>query len=145
VKLIEQPIRLDNLEDLKKLKRISKIPIIADESAVDLKTTMALIVKDYVDGINIKLMKCGGPINFLKIFHLAKTFGKITMIGCMYETHISITTGVHLALALPVDYVDLDSGRLDFVNDPTEGGAIIKKGEIKKILPLKLKNNFSFK
>jgi L-alanine-DL-glutamate epimerase-like enolase superfamily enzyme len=142
VKLVEQPIRANDFAGLKKLKKISKVPIVADESASNFEKMIELIVEDYVDGINIKLMKCGGPINFLKIFHLAKSFRKITMIGCMYESHISLTTGAHLALALPVDYVDLDSGRLDFANDPTEGGAIIEGGKIKKILPLKLKNEF---
>jgi len=141
IKFLEQPIGRKNLEGLKKLSQTSKIPIIADEAVVSFKDAQKIILNDYADGINIKLMKCGGPINFIEIFKLAKEFNKIVMIGCMYESQISITTGAHLALALPVDYVDLDSGNLDFKDDPASGGAIIRNGKIEKIRPLKLKNN----
>lgn len=84
-------------------------------------------------------MKCGGPINASKIFHLAKYLKKIVAIGCMYESNISITTGVSLALALPFDYVDLDSGHLDFPDDPAIGGAKVHKGQISLHEPLRLR------
>ncbi len=50
------------------------------------------------------------------------------MIGCTYESNLSITTGANLALALPIDYVDLDSGKIDFADDPVYGGARIVNG-----------------
>lgn len=139
VKLIEQPIKAKNINGLKILNKISKIPIIADEAVVNIKDVVRLLSGDYAAGVNIKLMKCGGPINFLKIFHLAKSLNKIVMIGCMYESQISITTGARLALALPIDYIDLDSGNLDFADDPAIGGAVIKDGSICEIKPLKLR------
>lgn len=127
---LEQPIAAQSLEQLKVLSKKSPIPIIADEAVVDIKDAVKIITKDYANGVNIKLMKCGGPFNFLRIFHLAKIFNKIVMIGCMYESNISITTGAALALALPIDYVDLDSGRLDFDDDPSQGGAEVANGLI---------------
>lgn len=127
---IEQPIEKDDLENLKYLHKYSPIPIIADESAMSLESIYKLLLGDYVTGVNIKLMKCGGPINFLKIFHLAKFLKKKIMIGCMYESNISITTSGSLALALPIDYVDLDSGHLDFKDDPAKGGVKVEKGKI---------------
>lgn len=138
VKLIEQPLHAKNIKDLKKLSKLSPIPIIADEAAVTLDDAIQLLTQDYADGLNIKLMKCGGPVNFIKIFELAKKLNKIIMIGCMYESQISITTGAALALALPIDYVDLDSGRLDFPDDPASGGALIRQGQIQKIKQLEL-------
>lgn len=130
ISFIEQPIKASNISGLKKLSKLNITPIIADESVVTVKDAYNLLSKNYVDGVNIKLMKCGGPINFVKIFNLAKIFNKIIMIGCMYESNISITTGAHLALSLPIDYVDLDSGHLDFADDPAKGGAIVKNGKI---------------
>ena len=127
---LEQPIASQSLEQLKILSKKSPIPIIADEAVVDIKDAVKIITGDYAQGINIKLMKCGGPLNFLRIFHLAKSFNKIVMIGCMYESNISITTGAALALALPIDYIDLDSGRLDFDDDPSQGGAEVVNGFI---------------
>ena len=89
-----------------------------------------LLENDFAAGVNVKLMKCGGPVNFLQIFNLAKRLNKIIMIGCMYESHISMTTGGLLALGLPIDYVDLDSGHLDFYDDPVKGGAEIINGSL---------------
>lgn len=131
ISFIEQPTNSKNLNSLKKLHRISRIPIIADESCVSVEDAIKLLSNDIVDGVNVKLMKCGGVFNFLEIFKQAKALGKIIMIGCMYESNISITTGAQLALALPIDYVDLDSGSLDFKDDPVIGGAVVKRGRIK--------------
>lgn len=139
IEFIEQPIKSTDLAGLKKLRQFSSIPIVADEAAVTVADAINLLNNDYVDGINIKLMKCGGPINFLKIFNLAKSLGKKVIIGCMYESQISLTTGASLALALPIDYVDLDSGRLDFPDDPATGGVFIRRGQIEKIDKLRLK------
>lgn len=130
VKLIEQPLAKENLQGLKRLNKISPIPVLADEAVVTQGQAAKLLIGDYVAGVNIKLMKCGGPINFLKIFHLAKALKKIVMIGCMYESNISIITGASVVLAVPVDYVDLDSGHLDFNDDPATGGAKVKQGNI---------------
>jgi len=130
IAFFEQPTDKTDFASLKKLKRLNKIPIFADESVTTIESAIKLLSQDYIDGINIKLIKCGGPINFVKIFYLAQQYHKKIMIGCTYETNISMTTGASLALALPLDYADLDSGHLDFINDPTNGGAFVKNGEI---------------
>ncbi|OGK43885.1 hypothetical protein A2957_00490 [Candidatus Roizmanbacteria bacterium RIFCSPLOWO2_01_FULL_38_11] len=130
IKIFEQPIAANDYEGLSYLKKLKKIPIVADESIVDFADAYKLLLTDIVDGVNIKINKCGGPINFIKIFNLASQLRKITMIGCNYESNISITTGATLACGLPIDYVDLDSGHLDFDDDPCIGGAIVKNGKI---------------
>ncbi len=128
---IEQPIAARNIGGLRKLRSLQLVPIIADESASTVADAVKLLAGEYVDGVNIKLMKHGGPICSAEIFHIAKRLSKLTILGCMYESNISITTGARLALALPFDFVDLDSGHLDFYDDPTRGGAYIENGEIK--------------
>lgn len=130
IEFIEQPLDSKDLVGMKKLNGLGLIPVIADESVVSFRDAVDIITNDRAAGVNIKLMKCGGPINFIKIFYLAKAYKKIVMIGCMYESSISITTGACLALGLPIDYVDLDSGHLDFYDDPTRGGAAFLKGKI---------------
>lgn len=130
IAFIEQPIDAKKPHQLKSLKSHTSIPIIADESVVDFHDAFYLLNNDIVDGINIKLMKCGGPTNFLALFYLAKSLNKLVIIGCMYESTISITTGTALALALPVDYIDLDSGHIDFYDDPVTGGAVVKYGQL---------------
>lgn len=136
LELIEQPTQAEDLDTLKKLHKTSAIPIFADESVVSAFDAIRLLKDDFVSGINVKLMKCGGPLNFINIFNFAKVFGKSVILGCMYETNISMTTGAHLALGMPIDYVDLDSGPLDFYDDPIKGGAEVKDGSIRIAGPL---------
>lgn len=130
VALFEQPIDARDLEGLKSLTLMHAVPIIADESVITASDALKLLSGSYADGVNIKLMKCGGPLEFIRIFHIARTLGKLIMLGCMYESNISMTTGAHLASALPIDYVDLDSGPLDFKDDVVTGGAYVKDGNI---------------
>jgi len=69
----------------------------------------------------------------------AKRFRKIIMMGCINKSNISITTGVALALALDLDYVELDSGHFDFKDDPAKGGVTIKNGRIFLAKPSSIK------
>lgn len=139
IDLIEQPIQAKNLAGLKKLHLKNTIPIIADEAVVNYEDAKKILTGNYAAGVNIKLAKCGGPINFIKIYNLAKKLNKKIMIGCMYESNISMTTGAYLALALNLDYADLDSGHLDFPNDPSLGGAKVNNGKISIKSNLRLK------
>jgi len=139
IKFLEQPINAKNLIGLKKLSAMKILPIIADEAARDFLLAKKIITQGLADGLNVKLMKIGGPLNFLKIYKLAKKHRRKIMIGCMYESNISITTGVALALALDLDYVELDSGHFDFKDDPAKGGVTIKNGRIFLAKPLWLK------
>jgi L-alanine-DL-glutamate epimerase-like enolase superfamily enzyme len=71
-----------------------------------------------VDGINIKLMKCGGLHQALKMIHIARAHNLRVMLGCMIESSLSITAAAHLSPL--VDYADLD-GNLLIEDDPYVG------------------------
>ena len=63
-----------------------------------------------VDFINIKLMKCGGIYNAIKINAVAEASGISCMIGCMGESALANVAGMHVAAALDnIKEVDLDS------------------------------------
>ena len=81
------------------------------------------------DGINIKLMKCGGVGEALRMIHVARAHGMKIMLGCMIESSMAITAAAHIAPL--VDYVDLD-GNLLITNDPYIGAEI---HEGKLVLP----------
>ncbi|WP_347274562.1 dipeptide epimerase [Candidatus Kuenenia sp.] len=116
VELVEQPFPVGDFEALAHIKDKVKIPIFADEEAVDSKDIPRLA--GVVDGINIKLMKCGGIREALRMIHTARAHGLKVMIGCNIESSVSITAAAHLmSLA---DYIDLD-GNLLVSNDPYEG------------------------
>ena len=127
VELVEQPFPVGSIEALRKVKKHVKIPIFADEDVKDSKDIPAL--SDAVDGINIKLMKCGGIREAIRMIHTARAHDLKIMIGCNIESSISITAAAHLTPL--VDYVDLD-GHLLVTNDPYTG-VTVDKGRL--ILP----------
>ncbi len=125
VELVEQPFPIGSIEALKRVRRHTKIPIFADEDARDSKDIHVL--SGAVDGINIKLMKCGGIREAMRMIHTARAHNLKIMIGCNIESSLSITAAAHL-MSL-VDYVDLD-GHLLVTNDPYIG-VTVDKGRLK--------------
>ena len=81
------------------------------------------------DMVNIKLMKCGGLYNALKIASAAEVYGVECMIGCMLEAKISVNAAVHLACAKQIiTKIDLD-GPVLCSEDPILGGAVSTSGD----------------
>lgn len=116
IEFVEQPVPAHDLKGLKLIRDNVPVPIIADESCVTVDDIP--LVADCVDGINIKLMKCGGIHQALKMIHVARAHNLRVMIGCMIESSLSITAAAHLTPL--VDYADLD-GHLLIDDDPYEG------------------------
>ncbi len=129
VEFIEQPLPASMLEEQAWLKERSKIPIFADESLMTASDIPK--IAGAFHGINIKLMKCGGIQEALRMVTMARTFGLKVMLGCMIETSIGITAGASISPLF--DYADLD-GNLLIINDPFKGVETVKG---KLILPEK--------
>ena len=104
VLLIEQAFPKEELEKLGQLKAKSPIPIFADESCQRLADIEK--VAPFVDGINVKLMKCTGIWEAQKMVEKASDLGLKTMLGCMTET--SCATYAALAIAPLFNFVDID-------------------------------------
>lgn len=121
IELIEQPLPAHDLEGTAWLKQHVHIPLIADENAVRLHDVPNL--KDAFDGINIKLMKCTGLREALRMIYTAKAMNMKVMLGCMIESSVAITAAAHLSPL--VDYADLD-GHILIKNDPFEGVKVVK-------------------
>ena len=109
--LIEQPVQKNELKALKDITLSSKIDIIADESAFDLKEIKHLVEHQICDLINIKLMKCGGIFKAIEIIKYCQSKNVKCMLGSMLETPQSIAAALHLAMTYSdtIIYLDLDS------------------------------------
>lgn len=118
---VEQPMARTDPESHAWLKERSPLPIIADE-AVQRLADVAPLARAY-DGINIKLMKCGGLHEAYKMAVAAKALGMKVMLGCMTETSLAVSAMAQLAPL--ADWVDLD-GNLLISNDPFTGMSIIE-------------------
>lgn len=119
VEFVEQPLPPDDVEGLQFVRERSPLPIIADESCVTSADIPRLV--GAVDGINIKLAKCGGLLEARRMIATARAHGMRVMMGCMIETSLGITAAAHLAPLL--DYADLDGAAL-LADDPHEGATI---------------------
>lgn len=120
VVLVEQPLPVDRLEDTAWLTQRSPLPIIADESIQRLRDIAP--IAGAFHGINIKLMKCTGMREALKMIHTARALGMKVMLGCMTETSCAVTAAAQLSPL--VDFADLD-GNLLISNDRFRGVTVV--------------------
>ena len=116
IEFCEQPIPAGTPAGLRFVKERSPVPIFVDEDS----RTLADLARLYgcVDGINIKLVKCGGLREAVRMIHAARAMGMKIMIGCMIESSVLATAAAHITPL--VDYADLD-GPLLITDDPFEG------------------------
>ena len=127
VEFVEQPMPAAMIEETRWVRSRVHIPIIADEACLHPADIPKLV--DAYDGVNIKLMKCGGILEAKRMLDMAKSLGLKTMLGCMIESSIGVTAAAHLSPL--ADYADLD-GNLLIANDPYSG---VKVEQGKLILP----------
>jgi L-alanine-DL-glutamate epimerase-like enolase superfamily enzyme len=113
---IEQPMHATLVDEYKKLKPVIKHPVIADESICRSVDFDAL--QDQFHGVNVKLMKTGGYFEAIAILQKAHELGMITMLGCMIETTLGISSALHISKCIPqINLIDLD-GFMVVKNEP---------------------------
>lgn len=126
VELLEQPLRPDDLEGFARVRAAADIPVYADESCLTLSDVRRL--EGRVDGINIKLAKCGSLSEARRMVDAARAQGMGVMLGCMLETTLGIAAGVQLAPLM--DHLDLDGAAL-LAEDPFDGPGIEADGSVR--------------
>ena len=115
---VEQPLDKHDMEGHAWLKERSPIPIVADE-AVQTSADVPALARAY-DGINIKLMKCGGLYPAEKINAIAEANHVQCMVGCMLETKVAIAAGVSL-VAAKQNITEADCDSFMYAVDPEMG------------------------
>ena len=119
VEMIEQPMPANDTEGLRFVRERSKLPVFADESC--LVATDVAKLAGAVDGINIKLAKCGSLREALRMVHAARALDMQVMAGCMIESSLGISAIAQISPLL--DYADFDGAAL-LSNDPFRGATI---------------------
>lgn len=120
VKMVEQPMPKEMIDDNAWLTEKSPLPTFGDESVQRIPDVIK--AHGVYSGINIKLMKCTGLREAHKMMTLAKSLGMQVMLGCMTETSCGISAASQLSPG--IKWADLD-GALLISNDPFEGTRVI--------------------
>ena len=126
VEFVEQPLPAEDIEGLRFVRKHSRLPIIADESCETAADVAKLV--GVVDGVNIKLAKCGSLREAVRIVHAARAHGMSVMLGCMIESTLGIAAAVQLTPLM--DYVDLDGAAL-LAADPFFGSGMESDGRLR--------------
>lgn len=113
IDVIEQPMPASMAQEYVYVKKHSPFLLMADESVCDYANFEEL--KNQFHGINMKLMKAGGYLNGLQLLKQAQSFQMNTMVGCMIETSLGISSALHLCDG--VQFIDLD-GFMILTNEP---------------------------
>ncbi len=128
IEMLEQPTPADSPASLQSVKKLSPVPILADQSMRGPASALELAASHSVDGLSIKLVTCGGLRCGRQVDAIARAAHLATMVGCFIEPALLIAAGLSLALSSPnVRYGDLD-GHLDLVNDPSRAGFLLEEG-----------------
>ena len=90
--------------------------MLIDEGCRDLRSVAPIAA--YADGIVIKLSKCGGIREALRMIHAARALDLKVMLGCMIESELGIAQAAQLGSL--ADYIDLD-GHLLISSKPFDG------------------------
>lgn len=130
VEFCEQPVACWNDAAMRRLREVSPIPVMADESLFDHHDALRLASLGACHYMNIKLSKAGGLYHALQIVAVAEAAGILCMVGCMAETRLGLSAAAHLVSARQqIVFADLD-GAAGLDDDPVVGGMTYDAGRI---------------
>lgn len=119
VDMLEQPVAAHDIDGLRFVRDRAPMDVVADESCI--VATDIPKLHGAVDGVNIKLAKCGSLREALRMIAVARAHGMRVMCGCMIETSLGIAAAAQFCALL--DDADLDGAAL-LADDPFVGPTI---------------------
>ena len=123
IEFCEQPMRTWFDDRLPKLKKISPVKIMADESVFNHHDARKQIGSGSCHYINIKLAKSGGIYEANQIHDIAADYEIACMMGGMLESRIALSANLHFVYANPnISFYDMDTCMIGHLEDPCTGG-----------------------
>lgn len=119
VHYVEQPLATGRYDELRLLQERTGIAVVADEDLCDLSDAQALIERRACRVFNLRVSKCGGFFNTLRLGQLARQYGLEVQMGCQVgETALLSAVGLAVGRRLaPVVFAEGCFGQRLLVED----------------------------
>lgn len=125
VTIVEQPTDIDHIEEWQRLKgKYKEVELVLDEGLNNYEDYLKH--SEFIDGVNIKMEKCGGILQGIRIANKARADKRKVMLGCMVESSIGIAQSLYMSSL--ADYWDLDGPML--LEDDIASGIVYDKESI---------------
>ncbi|MCE8544710.1 muconate cycloisomerase family protein [Ruegeria pomeroyi] len=98
---IEQPVRAHHFELMARLRGMSDVPLLADESVYGPEDMVRAAREGICDGVSIKIMKSGGLTRAQTVARIAAAHGLMAYGGDMFEAGLAHLAGTHMIAATP--------------------------------------------
>ncbi|AXT29334.1 muconate cycloisomerase (plasmid) [Ruegeria sp. AD91A] len=98
---IEQPVRAHHFGMMAKLRQMSDVPLLADESVFGPEDMERAARESICDGVSVKIMKSGGLTRGQTVARIAAAHGLTAYGGDMFEAGLAHLAGTHMITATP--------------------------------------------
>ncbi|WP_198649985.1 muconate/chloromuconate family cycloisomerase [Zobellella maritima] len=95
IDLVEQPTPMQDLPSLVRLSEKFHLPILADEAVADASDMFSLASAGFAGAVALKIAKAGGPLQALKVAHVASAAGVGLYGGTLLEGTIGSVAALH--------------------------------------------------
>ena len=120
VTIVEQPVKFNSPIRLRELKERCPMKLFGDESVATVEDLTRYLELGAVDGIHIKLIKCGGIYNAVRLMNLAKAHEIEFMIGGMDDGMLAVAAAVQCAAVAETKLFEVH-GHVRIAKDPVKG------------------------
>ncbi|MCX8953897.1 muconate cycloisomerase [Ruegeria sp. NA] len=98
---IEQPVRAHQFGMMAKLRQMTDVPLLADESVFGPEDMERAAREGICDGVSVKIMKSGGLTRGQTVARIAAAHGLTAYGGDMFEAGLAHLAGTHMIAATP--------------------------------------------
>ncbi|WP_171235843.1 enolase C-terminal domain-like protein [Ruegeria sp. HKCCA6837] len=98
---IEQPVRAHHFGMMAKLRQMTDVPLLADESVFGPEDMERAAREGICDGVSVKIMKSGGLTRGQTVARIAAAHGLTAYGGDMFEAGPAHLAGTHMIAATP--------------------------------------------
>ncbi len=98
---IEQPVRAHQYGMMAKLRQLTNVPLLADESVFGPEDMERAAREGICDGVSVKVMKSGGLSRGQTVARIAAAHGLTAYGGDMFEAGLAHLAGTHMIAATP--------------------------------------------